>query len=129
MPNNIDEFWNRVKKGNDCWEWLGGKDRDGYGRYNLTVSYENLSKKWYGAHRLSYTLTKGNIPKGKVICHSCDNPGCVNPDHLWVGTQQDNVRDMDQKNRRVKPFTLKAKKNPPNISSIRGVGESKCQNT
>jgi len=103
IKNTPERFWTLVKKSdnpNDCWEWQGGKDKDGYGRYNMKPTR-------YGAHRLSYMWTKGPIPPGMVVCHSCDNPGCVNPDHLWVGTQQDNVKDMDQKNRRVKPFTLK----------------------
>lgn len=92
--NNFETFWNRVDKSGECWEWLGGKDRDGYGRIVI-------NGKWWGSHRLSYTLVKGEIPKGLVICHSCDNPGCVNPSHLFVGTQTDNVKDMDSKGRRV----------------------------
>ena len=101
MANNEQVFWHRVDKTGSCWEWLGGKDRDGYGRYNLTKS-QTLPTKWWGVHRLSYTLSKGPIPKGMVVCHTCDNPGCCNPDHLFVGTQLDNIKDMDAKGRRYR---------------------------
>ena len=98
MPaNTLDNFWNKVNKTNNCWEWQGCVDSDGYGRIQI-------NKIRWKTHRLSYELHKGNIPKHLVVCHSCDNPKCVNPDHLWLGTQTENTQDRDQKGRhRVNP--------------------------
>ena len=81
-------FFSKVKTGPGCWEWTGLKDRDGYGRYNDTM-----------AHRVSWMIKYGDIPSGKFILHSCDNPGCVNPDHLKIGTNIDNMRDMVDRKR------------------------------
>lgn len=82
----------RVKSG--CWEWTGGKNRGGYGQLRVDGGRNKTP-----AHRFSYELHVGPIPEGMKVCHSCDNPGCVNPDHLWVGTQADNVHDMMAKGR------------------------------
>lgn len=73
-----------------CWYWLGYVANDGYARYG------------YGhkvASRVSYQVFKGPIPEGLCICHTCDNPLCVNPDHLWAGTRKENMVDMVKKGR------------------------------
>jgi hypothetical protein len=85
----MNEFWNRVEKlPSGCWEWTGPRDKKGYGR----GSNGQL------AHRIAYSLAKAD-PAGKVVCHACDNPPCVNPDHLWLGSVVDNARDAVRKGR------------------------------
>lgn len=75
-----------------CYEWGGGIFSDGYGALRV-------GKKTCKVHRLSYKEFKGNIPKGKLVCHYCDNPVCWRPTHLFLGTHQDNVDDMFSKGR------------------------------
>ncbi len=76
---------------NKCWLWIGCIDRCGYGKFNL--GKESL------AHRIAWVLFRGNIPARMYVLHSCDNPSCVNPQHLFLGTQTDNMRDCIKKNR------------------------------
>jgi hypothetical protein len=84
-------FYKHVDKTETCWNWLGGKLR-GYGIFN----YEGKSIR---AHRFSYMMHKGKIPKGMKVCHTCDNTSCVHPDHLFLGTHQDNMDDKVRKGR------------------------------
>lgn len=93
----LASFWKRVKKTSQCWCWVGVLDRQGYGR----MMFRRLGKR-YRAHRLSYFLFFGTIPKDLCVLHRCDNPSCVNPRHLFLGTCQDNSRDMVAKGRQVK---------------------------
>lgn len=86
------------EKESGCIEWIGGKDPNGYGRFSL-------SGKGDYAHRASYEIFKGPIPTGLCVCHKCDNPRCVNPDHLWLGTQTENIKDRDAKGRHKKRST------------------------
>ena len=85
-------FWDKVQKsaGSDvCWIWTAGKNADGYGTLGGGLR----------AHRVSYEMRHGPIPNGMCVCHSCDNPSCVNPAHLWLGTHQDNMADRSRKGR------------------------------
>lgn len=77
-----------------CWEWLAYKDKWGYGRIGKSSFLRN-----YLAHRLSWELHNGTIPSDLLVLHCCDNPSCVNPDHLFLGTVQDNISDMVAKGR------------------------------
>jgi hypothetical protein len=92
-----DRFWSKVDQsgGPDaCWEWTASRHQQGYGVFG----YKGKVQK---AHRVAYAFAKNNgeLPANKVL-HSCDNPPCCNPDHLWEGTQQDNMDDMKRKGRR-----------------------------
>jgi hypothetical protein len=94
----INLFWSKVdiRGEDDCWEWQGGKDKDGYG----TVKRDGKSLR---SNRVAYELVFGE-PQHNVL-HSCDNPACCNPNHLWDGTHKENMEDMVSKNR--KPKTIK----------------------
>lgn len=92
-----ERFWSRVLKGEKCWEWQGYCcNQTGYGRIY------GKGRKW-NAHRLSWVVHNGDVPDGSVIRHKCDNRKCVNPEHLDIGTQADNVRDMWERGRAVPP--------------------------
>ena len=91
-----DRFWARVQKGEGCWRWDGSKNRYGYG----FVSYgPRGAQTRVQAHRVAWTLAYGPIPDGAFVLHHCDNPPCVRPDHLFLGTQGDNMVDMAAKRR------------------------------
>jgi len=94
----LKRFWENVvkKEGDQCWEWLGKKSGpDGRSRFSTSLYPAEA------AARIMYRLVKGNIPEGLFVCHHCDNPGCMNPDHLFLGTHQDNTDDMVSKNRQA----------------------------
>lgn len=107
FKNPIECFWARTQKKdfNDCWEWKGGKYTFGHGCLRV-------NGKMTGSHRFSYEIHKGKIPEGMFVCHKCDNPSCVNPEHLFLGTIQDNNRDRKNKGR---THCLKGEKNPAAI--------------
>lgn len=86
-----------------CWLWQATKNGDGYGRFRYQGTL-------HGAHRVSYMLYKGDIPEGMCVLHDCDTPSCINPDHLVLGTQVDNIHDMENKGRAVHPLDTKKKK-------------------
>ena len=87
-----ETFWQQVNKTEGCWLWTGSLTEKGYGK----VTYK---RRTYRAHRLIYEKLVGPIPTGYFICHTCDVPNCVNPNHLWIGTHKENMRDMCIKGR------------------------------
>ena len=89
-------FWSHVTKGEECWEWNGSRNRSGYGMIATRGGGLDMER----AHRVSWRLHNGIIPPYIVVRHKCDNRACVRPDHLELGTQQDNIRDMDTRGRR-----------------------------
>lgn len=90
-------FWAKVDRlgPDDCWEWTGHRDPKGYGKFMVTKSSGTTT-----AHRYSYEMAHGPIPDGLMVRHSCDNPPCVNPAHLAVGTAQNNADDIADHGRR-----------------------------
>ena len=94
----IERFWAKVDRSGDCWEWTAKGTPKGYGVFGL------LRKSVY-AHRLSWKMEVGEIPDGMCVCHRCDNPPCVRPSHLFLGTYADNMEDMVRKERGPKKLS------------------------
>ena len=89
-----DRFWERVQKTATCWLWFGLVNGKGYGLFSLRNNHVR-------AHRFSWALHHGPIPEGLLVCHRCDVPNCVNPEHLFLGTEADNTTDMIVKGRQA----------------------------
>lgn len=96
-----ERFWRYVEKTDSCWIWTGSsRTKKGYG---MLQKIGGSKGKGMTAHRLSYQIHKGEIPESMVVMHSCDNPSCVNPDHLSVGTQSQNILEAIAKGRKFVP--------------------------
>ena len=93
-----ERFWAKVDQSGECWVWTGAKRSKGYGAFAYIKNGDVIHGR---AHRYSYELHTGPIPAGLFVLHRCDNPACVRPDHLFLGTNQDNVTDMMRKGRHV----------------------------
>ena len=109
--NMIDQYIQRFNKkytvaDNGCWQWTGWKNHDGYGFFRY------FEKKDIQAHRFSAKHLAGLDIDGQVVCHSCDNPSCVNPNHLFTGSQADNIKDAISKGRHKTPAESKKVQTP-----------------
>lgn len=116
-----ERLWSKIKRGNpdECWEWSGTKSL-GYGQIKI-------NGKMIHSHRLVWELTYGKIPDGLFCLHRCDNRGCNNPKHLFLGTAKDNVDDMEIKGRAVHPKGSKAgtsKLTESQVIEIRGLRQN-----
>lgn len=117
--NLKERFWEKVERTEGCWIWKGYRYPKGHGEFSL-------NNKSVCAHRVSWVLTFGEIPEGLWVLHRCDNRPCVRPDHLFLGTKYDNVRDCVSKNRQAKGTSHgMAKLTPETVIQIRSSFPSK----
>ena len=117
---NTTWFWSKIDKlENGCWKWTGAKTHHGYAQ----VAWGGKSKM---LHRVMMEFVSGPLPDGLNVCHHCDNPLCVRPDHLFLGTQKDNLADMTAKGRRVSTLS-RAEKNGGAVLSWKEVREIRAK--
>ena len=95
LIERFHEKWD-LNEQNGCWEWTAATMGKGYGFIKIPGTRNQI-----GAHRLSYLIHHGELQDGEVVCHSCDNPKCVKPSHLFAGSQLDNLQDMKSKDRHL----------------------------
>lgn len=125
LPTLSERFWQKVVRGKDdeCWPWTGTS----YGGYGKLTSEQRVQ--W--AHRVSWELANGPVPPGLFVCHRCDNPPCVNPGHLFLGTNQDNMDDMQSKGREARGERMGSAKltdsDVIDIRTLRGLVKSNAE--
>lgn len=119
-----ERFWSHVDKTDGCWVWTGPRFSNGYGIFN-SGSKTDKTKRALLAHRVSYGWANGPIPPGMFCCHACDNPPCVRPDHLFLGTPAENSADKVRKGRSVTPDRTMARNGRAKltIESVRAIRE------
>lgn len=121
---DLDRLLSRVMKTSTCWLFTGCRNNHGYGKFSIggVAIY---------AHRAAYALMVGPVPDGKKVCHRCDVPNCVNPAHLFIGTQRDNLRDMAEKRRHWQNRKTHCPKGheytPENTRRLRGGKSRMCR--
>lgn len=114
---------NYVTKTETCWLWNGHKDLKGYGK-------TNIGSKIMAAHRAFYETFNGEIIGRLFVCHSCDNPSCVNPDHLWLGTHKQNMQDMHDKGRiftKLTAYQVHKIRDAWSVNKLKGFGTELCK--
>ena len=90
----MERFWSKVDRTGECWNWTGCTDKDGYGRF-----WWDSKERSIAAPRAAIMVEGGDIPSGMMVCHTCDNRLCVNPNHLYLGNAQSNMSDKMQRGR------------------------------
>lgn len=114
----VDRFWSKVQKSDGCWEWTAGKYANGYGCFHI---YGDPIK----AHRFSWMIHYGEFSPEMNVCHKCDNKSCVRPDHLFLGTQVDNILDAVRKGRRMGAIGYKSPERKLTEEDVRNIRNSK----
>jgi hypothetical protein len=117
--SDINRFWSKVAitaNSEKCWNWIGSKRRRGYGQFHVSIS-PNKERNLVST-RVSYLLHYKIDPLEKIVLHKCDNPSCVNPNHLSLGTNKDNTKDMMNKNRGTKQFENGEKHSQSKLTEI-----------